>query len=71
MEEEQQQHLLSIGEERKEQVMLEGEKEESWIQKEEMEDFSQDVLDLGYKNSMSPDSGNCEAILAVTQSPVQ
>ena len=59
MEEEQQQHLLSIREERKEEVMLEGEKEESLIQKEEMKVFSQGIIDL------MPDRGNCEAILVV------
>ena len=47
-------------------------------EEEEMDNFSQDILDLGFKSSMPPDSGNCEAILVVdllhqfvTQSPVQ
>ena len=59
MEEEQQQHLLSIREERKEEVMLEGEKEESLIQKEEMKVFSQGIIDL------MPDSSNCKVIFDI------
>ena len=34
-------------------------------EEEEMDNFSQDILDLGFKSSMPPDSGNCEAILVV------